>query len=240
MGPADVARIAVAGLAIITFAVLLVAGPSGIPGASPTPGSLSTPLPTLVPAPTGPPRVVFSLPVSKVVTTAIQGARRRPKIGRQAGIGVSETLGAFYDEAFFNPVTWIRGVSPAAWAAFAPEVAARAKKDERSLTLGTAGRELQSLQPTERRLVVEVLIGADGAPISAVASVTLGATGVLTSGELLEVRNTARFLLEPSGGGWLIVGYPSARTTLRTLPAPSPSPSPEARAGSPPPTSTHS
>jgi len=53
-----------------------------------------------------------------------------------------------------------------------------------------------------------------------VAEVTFRAWGSLLQGEGVEVLNEGSFLLRPGKGAWVIVGYPSAATTVQSLPPP--------------------
>jgi hypothetical protein len=50
-----------------------------------------------------------------------------------------------------------------------------------------------------------------------VAEVVFRAAGEITSGEQIRVINRASFIFRPSSGVWLIVGYPSADTTVKTV-----------------------
>lgn len=177
--------------------------------------------PTVSPA--TPARTHFSFGEPRVRTTAF-GA----KPSRRAIAGVAEEvrlrLSEFYDGGFVDPATWTDGVSDGLWDAFTDDAAARAKKDAGSLVLGRQP-ELSALEVTEAKLTVYVLFDQHRRSEAAVATTRFRATGSLSDGSSLEVVNDATFLLRRVSGRWLVAGFPSARTELRSMPPPSPTPS---------------
>jgi len=187
-------------------------------GGSPTRAPRSrTPSPAIVPA-----RIPFQFRLNSVATTSFTG-RDAPKAARNAAEQVRVVLSDWYDAAFADPAEWNNGPAPSAWTAFSRTVIGRAKRDRQTLSLGRV-EGLTVLEATESRLNVRVLLDPSLKAVGAVAYVTFDAAGKLAGGDLLEVTNTARLILRPVAGHWVIVAYPSARTTVRQYPAPRPSP----------------
>jgi hypothetical protein len=196
----------------IVLAVLLRGGGSPIHTArSPTPS------PVTVPA-----RIPFQFSLNSVTTSSFTG-RDAPKAARNAAEQIRVVLSDWYDAAFADPGEWKKGPAPAAWSAFSRSVIGGAKRDRQALSLGPV-EGLTILEATGSKLNVRVLLDPSLKTLGAVAYVTFDAAGKLAGGDLLEVANTARFILRPVAGHWVIVAYPSARTTARQRPAPRPSP----------------
>ena len=187
-------------------------------GGSPTrAGRSPTPSPAVVPA-----RVPFRFSLNSVTATSFTG-KSAPKAARKAADQITVVLSGWYDAAFTDPAEWRSGPAPSAWSAFSRPVIGRAKKDRQALSLGPVAG-LTVLEATGSRLNVRVLLDPSLKTVGAVAYVTFDAAGKLAGGDILEVTNTARFILRPVRGHWVIVAYPSARTTARQHPAPRPSP----------------
>lgn len=176
------------------------------------------------PVPTvAPPRTPFAFPLGRV-DTAATGAG-----GKEAAMNVASdiqsALSAFYDQAFLDPLAWTGDALPdAVWDVFADTLRRRAAQDAEALTLGEAAVDLAALDVTRSSLDVWVLLDPRGRPLAAVADVVLRALGSAKSGEEVRVVNRASFLFRAASGEWLIVGYPSADTTVRTAPPATPSP----------------
>jgi len=197
----------------ILLAVFLSRG-----GGTPTRAAHSpTPSPAVVPA-----RIPFQFRLNSVTTTSFT-RRDAPKAARKAAELVRVVLSDWYDAAFADPAEWKKGPASSAWTAFSRPVIGRAKRDRQTLSLGPV-EGLTVLEATGSKLNVRVLLDPSLKTVGAVAYVTFDATGKLAVGDLLEVTNTARFILRPVAGHWVIVAYPSARTTARQRPAPRPGP----------------
>ena len=199
----------VAGIVIAAF--LGVGGPPTRAARSPTPS------PAIVPA-----RIPFQFTLHRVTTTSFT-ERNAPKAARNAAERIRVVLSDWYDAAFADPAEWKDGPAPSAWSAFSRPVIGRAKRDRQALSLGRVAG-LTVLEPTGSKLNVRVLLDPSLKTLGAVAYVTFDAAGKLTGGDLLEVTNTARFILRPVANHWVIVAYPRARTTAKQRPAPRPSP----------------
>jgi hypothetical protein len=165
--------------------------------------------------------VALVLPLSK--TSSVATARRNRAAVQTAAASIQITLSAFYDAAFMDPKTR-RDLPPDAWTGFAEPLRKQAKADAVSLTLGDTGPSIERLSVTRASLFVKLLLDPRGRPQAAVATVVFDASGTLAGGEPVTVSNRASFLLRPSGKDWLVVGYPSAQTSVES-PPPTPSPS---------------
>jgi len=187
---------------------------SATPGASPTPAR---------------PSFVFALDQAVAVSTH---GRNGQGIARDSAVEIDGLLSAFYDRAFLDPATWSKGLPASAWEPFDPSVRSHAMKDAGSLTLGPDAARVAELTVTHSSLSVRVLFDPAGSPIAAVADVAFHAAGRLGTGQQAEVSSAASFLLRVDAGQWVIVGYPSANTTLDAA-SPSPSPSPPSASPSP-------
>jgi hypothetical protein len=129
---------------------------------------------------------------------------------------IQTTLSRFYDRVFLDPLSW-KDVPADAWDAFAPSVRDRAISDAKSLTPAGIAPQLVGLAAGRSSLGVRVLLDPRGRPHAAIANVVFRADGSLLEGERVEVVSQGSYLLRPSRGGWLIVGYPSATVTVRML-----------------------
>lgn len=177
----------------------------------------------LAPGPTAspvPPRERLVLPLAR--TTTVKIAKRNTRAARDAAAAIQATLSGFYDAAFMDPKTWTQGLPAGAWKAFAGSLRDRAQSDADALTLGTAAPTIERLAVTHASLSVRLLLDPRGRPTAAFASVALDASGAQAGGEPVVVTNRTIFLLRPSRGQWLVVGYPSASTNVESPPPPSP------------------
>jgi hypothetical protein len=169
--------------------------------------------PSLSPAP---PRVPFGFILDEVRASAT-GSKGQRAAGDVAA-DVQSSLSGFYDRVFLDPLTWTaEGVPPGVWEVFAETLRDRASKDAEALTLGEVAAQVAALEVTRSSLDVRVLLDPRGRPQAAMAEVLFRAAGSITSGEEIKIVNRASFIFRPSPGGWLIVGYPSADTTVRTV-----------------------
>lgn len=204
--------VSVAAVAVITIVgfVLLGGGGSPVPPrGSGIPGS-----------PSSPPQSAFVLPVTETSTVALR--RRNAEATRQAVTAIQTTLSGFYDAAFMDPQAWREGIPTDAWNAFAAPLQKQAKSDADALTLGESAADMEELSVTNASLSVRLLIDTRGRPVAAFATVVLDATGALAGGQSVLVLNRATFLLRPSEGRWLVMGYPNVATNVESPPSPSP------------------
>jgi hypothetical protein len=182
----------------------------------------------VTPAPPGssptPPRVPFAFAAPTVHVSSYTG-RTSKGPARQAAEDIRATLSTLYDRAFVDPATWTSGFPPEMWEAFDPNAAGRAQKDAASFGLGRV-EGLGELEVIVATLAVDVLEDPARRPLSATATVRFTATGTRTDGSTLDVRNTATYLIRPVRGRWLIVGFPSLRTTIDSVPPPVPTAGP--------------
>jgi hypothetical protein len=190
----------------------------------------------VTPSPPGtppvPPRTPFAFVAPKLNVTSYTG-KISPQAAEKAAEEIRTELSTLYDRAFVDPATWTNGLPPETWEAFDPRAAARAQKDAAAFGLGRV-EGLEELEVTESSLVVSVLEDPGRRPLSALAKVEFEATGALEGGSTLQVRNRAAYLLRQVRGRWLIVGFPSLRTKVDSVPppipaeGPSPGPTPSA------------
>ena len=192
------------------------------------PGTPSSP-----PASPTPPRASFAFPQVSTIRLSSGGgasAKKALAVGQEIG----GTLSGFYDTAFADPANWGGPLPSSAWNAFSPSVRDRAEQDVETFSLGASGRALRSLSSTEGTLKVRVLFDPKGNPSTAIAEVSFQAQGELADGQSLEIDNEGSYLLRQVQGTWLIVGYPTVKTTVESVPSPAPSAS-SAPSGSPSP-----
>ena len=171
-------------------------------------------------------RIPFEFSLSSVTTTSYTGKLSSSAARRAAAEQIRVALSHFYDAAYFDPAEWNDGPSDPAWSMFASSVATRARAgDAPALALGPVSG-LTSLDASRVRLYVRLLLDPSLHPLSAVATVSLDATGTLRDGDLLHVSNQASFLFRLVKRHWTVVAYPQTRTTLKEVPAPVPTPVP--------------
>jgi hypothetical protein len=193
--------------------------PVAHPSPAPTPPE---PIPTSVPPPS-PQEFSFGSPTIEVTRLV-----RRPgdRDAAEAAAGhVTSVLARLYDVAFLHEDAWIHGPPDEIWDAFLPTLQKRARSDVEPFSLGTAGPRLEKLDVSEATLTARVLLDAAGHPQAILAEVVFEANGRLFDGSGLDLENRATYLLRPSGGSWLIAGYPRIDTTVKAIPSPSSAPS---------------
>jgi hypothetical protein len=174
------------------------------------------PAPVPSPAATAP-RIPFAFSLAKIETQSTGSAGRQA--AKEIAAEIQAGLSDFYDLAFLDPLGWAAQAVPStAWDVFAATLRDRAAADADSLTLGGAGADLVSLEVGRSSLQVRVLLDPRGRPHAAMAEVAFRAVGAVASGELVKVINRASFIFRPGSGGWFIVGYPSADTSVTTVP----------------------
>lgn len=171
------------------------------------------PAPSLTPVP---PRISFAFALDDI-RTAATGAGGK-KAANDVAANIQTSLSGFYDQAFLDPLAWnAEGIPLGAWEVFADSLRDRAAEDAEALTLGEVAAQVAALQVTRSSLDVRVLLDPRGRPHAAVAQVVFRAAGAITSGEQIRLVNRASFIFRPASGLWLIVGYPSADTTVKTV-----------------------
>jgi hypothetical protein len=211
--------VAVFGLILIGLAATLAgtgierAGRGGIPSVPLPPFEGETPTPT----PPPPPRTPFEFAIDRITPVGVlEGAVG--EAARSAAERVRDTVSGLYDMAFANPRAWEPAIPAGVWGAFAPAVRQQARRDSASFTLSAVPAALQELHVTDASLAVQVLLGPTGRAEAALARVGFVAVGDLSTGQAIEVRNSALLMLRPVSGRWLIVGYPVADSELGPAP----------------------
>jgi len=194
------------------------AGPSTIAHGSPSPRS---PVPPAEP---------FAFTSTKTDVIGVSAIGKASAV--QLATTIQASLVSFYQQAFATPSTWTRGVPASAWSVFSPAIRAQAERDSTSLALGAQAPDLLRLHVTDSTLTVHVLVDASGHPVSALADVTVQATGSLKDGEIVSVTNSASLLFRRLDQAWVITGYPAANTSV-TAPTPTLGPSPTSGSPSP-------
>jgi hypothetical protein len=169
------------------------------------------------PSPTpAPPRIQFTFALEDVRTSSTGSAGNRA--ARHVADDIQSSLSGFYDQVFLDPLTWTaQEIPPGVWEAFAETLRDRASKDAEALTLGEVAAQVAGLEVTRSSLDVRVLVDPRGRPQAAIAEVVFRAAGSIASGQGIKVVNRASFIFRPSSGVWLIVGYPSADTTVKSV-----------------------
>jgi hypothetical protein len=168
------------------------------------------------PAPTtpAPPRVSFAFTLDDIRTSTTGAGGKKAAAGVASDIQTS--LSGFYDQAFLDPLARTEGIPLGVWEVFADTLRDRAAEDSEALTLGEVATQVAVLEVTRSSLDVQVLLDPRGRPYAALAEVVFRAAGEINSGEQIRVINRASFIFRPSSGVWLIIGYPSADTTVKT------------------------
>jgi hypothetical protein len=167
------------------------------------------------PPASAPPRIPFAFALDDVRTSTTGTGGKNVADGVASDIQTS--LSGFYDQAFLDPLARTEGIPLGVWEVFAETLRDRATRDAEALTLGEVAAQVAALEVTRSSLDVRVLLDPRGRPHAAVAEVVFRAAGEITSGEQIRVINRASFIFRPSSGVWLIVGYPSADTTVKTV-----------------------
>jgi hypothetical protein len=145
-------------------------------------------------------RSVRAVPTGKTAHTG-----RRAK---EAATGIERTLDALYFTAFLDPSAWQSGNYGSAWRLFSASAAAGARKQERTLTLGSrAGSLYDSVAAGGNGLFIRVLMDPGGRPSTAVAAVRFTADATQKSGGTATISSVGEYYLTPGHRGWSISGY---------------------------------
>ena len=145
-------------------------------------------------------RSVKAIPTGKTAHTG-----RRAKL---AAPGIERTLDALYFTAFLDPAAWQSGNYGSAWKLFTSSAAPGARKQERTLTLGSgAGSRYDSVAAGKTGLFIRVLMDPAGRPSTAVAAVKFTATATQTTGGTTTISSVGDYYLTPRHRGWSISGY---------------------------------
>jgi hypothetical protein len=173
------------------------------------------PAPSPSPAP---PRIPFTFAVEDVRTSSTGTEGRRA--ARDVADDIQSSLSGFYDQVFLDPLTWTaQGIPAGVWDVFAETLRDRASADADALTLGEVAAQVAALEVTRSSLDVRVLLDPRGRPQAAMAEVVFRAAGSIAAGQEIKLVSRASFIFRPSSGVWLIVGYPNADTTVKSVAA---------------------
>jgi len=209
--------------ALLTVAIVALANrkesPPPIARPSPQP---TAPAPEPTPTSPPPPPPAFSFEDVTVRTTAVSSVKNHDA-AVAAAQSVATSLSGFYDRAFLEQQTWSAGPPDDLWDVFSESLRTRARSDAASFSLGSAGPSIRTLEVSTATITATVLLDSGGHPTALLADVRFEAIGELEDGRGLDLTNRATYLFRPSGGSWLIAGYPDVRTDLKRMPAPSPS-----------------
>ena len=182
----------------------------GTPSFSPPP-PFGSPTPSPTPPAPAPP-FAFRLHTMRFSTLARKGGERQ---ARAAATRVRTALNAFYGAAFLDAASWDGHPSPQVWGAFGSGAVTRAHRDASSLLPARRGTNVATVKLVRSTLDLRILLDASLRPVGADAIVSLRADGVSNDGTgTLHASTFARLLLRPAGNRWVIVGYPTARTTV--------------------------
>jgi hypothetical protein len=218
----------VGGIVVIVGVVIFVmtsgGGSSHTVAPSPVTGLPSV---SASPTPPPPPRTPFAFAAWSVDPVKTETSNR--PAAEAAASDMAERLSSFYDTTFMDPATWNDGLPDSVWGLFDATTAKQAKKDQDSLTLGDDASQIATLTAGNSSLTFTVLLNPAGKAESAVATVSFSATGTLVDGTAVEVSNSATYLFDQQGGTWVVIGYPTAKTTIEPVTS-SPSASPSATA----------
>jgi hypothetical protein len=150
------------------------------------------------------PSFFFALDSASSVSTAARVGS--PEATRETARAVRKVLNELYRKAFLDPSTWEGGSFDAALEAFDTDAYGDATADLESLTLGTGAR-YERVQPGEGTLSVTVLLGPDGQPVTAEATVSFSATAIAPTGAETLIVSDGSFFLRSTPEGWKIYGY---------------------------------
>lgn len=146
----------------------------------------------------------FTFKVSDVTSVPVAlGGGLPTKEETRAVKGVLERL---YTIGFVDPREWAGGF-PALGELFSGDAAGRVTKDLEDMTLGSSAPKIEFVEPRPGQLTLSFLVDAESQVISAIAETEFNARGRLKAGGRVSIVHTGRFLLEPAGEAWTIVGY---------------------------------
>src|SRR5205823_7762205 len=116
---------------------------------------------------------------------------------------IERTLDALYFTAFLDPSAWQSGNYGPAWRLFSTDAAAGARKQERTLTLGShAGSLYDSVDAGHNGLFIRVLMDPGGHPSTAVAQVLFTADATQKAGATTTITSAGDYYLTPRHRGW--------------------------------------
>ena len=115
-------------------------------------------------------------------------------------------LSELYRNAFLDPATWEGGPFDAALDAFDTDAYGDATADLELLTLGS-GAGYERVEPGDGTLSVTVLLGPDGQPVTAEATVSFSATAFAPTGATTSIVSDGSFFLRATPEGCKIYGY---------------------------------
>ena len=120
-----------------------------------------------------------------------------------------------YGGLFLDPKAWSSGPPGGTFSDdFTGKAATEAQKDSASLGLGQLTGQVTDLKVESSSLDVRVLLDPHSHPTAAMGEVHFVALATLKSGQTVEITNSATYLMEQSGGKWLVAGYPRARSKV--------------------------
>jgi LCP family protein required for cell wall assembly len=138
-----------------------------------------------------------------------------PRRLRGPAVAVTETITELYSIGFVDPDAWAGGEFPNLGSLFAAGARPTDDRALRSLTLGTAARELEAVKPRRARLDLRFLADAKDRPIVAVANVRFDGIGFSAEGRR-PIRHDGRYTLRRANGRWRIVSYDVRARTIGT------------------------
>jgi hypothetical protein len=164
-------------------------------------GPLVTP-PTTVPA--------FNFKVTKTEVFPTNATDPKKLQGATSSVAktVSAALSDMYQWAYLDPSNRSDGSYDEVWNYFTEPIAAKARADESTLTLGAnAGDEFSDVQPGRGAMQVEVLTDKKNKPSTAVAIVKFTAHATGTDNAATTIVSGGQYFLQPAAGGWRVTGY---------------------------------
>jgi hypothetical protein len=177
----------------------------------------------------GPKRAAFTFTLGKVRPTAL-GKKHSKKISPQVAASVQETLSDVYGGLFLDPKAWSSGAPDDTFSNdFTGKASTQAQADAASLGLGQLTGQVSNLKVESSSLDVNVLLDPHSHPTAAIGKVRFVAMATLKNGRTVEITNTGNYVMEQSGGKWLVAGYLKTRNKVAEA---TPSPSPSASGGS--------
>jgi hypothetical protein len=187
------------------------------------PGPVETP-PTNVPA------FNFKVTKTEVFPTNATSPRKLQSAASSVAKTVSGTLSDMYQWAFLDPSNRSDGSYDEVWNYFAEQMAAKAKQDESTLTLGAnAGDQFSDVQPGRGAMQVQVLTDKRNKPTTAVAIVKFTAHATGSDNSATTIVSDGEYFLAPANGGWRVTGYKVSRKDhAKTSPNAGTTPSPGA------------
>jgi LCP family protein required for cell wall assembly len=166
-----------------------------------TPAGPGSPAPSRSPAPE---RFELTMNVRDVRGEGVNGSVGAPRL-RGPAAEVSETITELYSIGFVDQESW-SGAFSSLGRLFAPAARPVEPRALRSLTLGPAAREIETVKPRRARLDLRFLLDAKDRPIVAVANVRFDAIGFSVGGRR-PILHEGRYTLRRSDGRWRIVAY---------------------------------